>query len=264
VKIHSTVSSVKNVKVVFPLGVNVNLQRSTAHLAHQDPLAQLETLVNLVLLDLVVMMEHLELLLHHAQHKIPHASNVPLDPLAHPAPTDLLAHLAQMDNLEPPDNLLDKDLLDLPDLLEMLVHPETLALLDNLDPLETMVNAELVPLDQKDLLETLVPLVLLDQMATLVLPETMVLLDLLALPEILVLLETMVNLVLLVDLVFLAQMPPIVPAPLVQLSSSAVVLKFAKSALPDHFNLLFNETIKVVRTLFALALFSNKRKIKGF
>jgi len=264
VKIHSTASSVKNVKVVFQHGANVNLQRLTALLVPLDHPDLQEIQDNLVPLDLVVMMAKLELLLPHAPLKILHASNVPLVLLAHPVPMGHLVPLALMDNPVLLANLLDKDPLDLPDLLEMLDQTEIPVPLDNLAMPVQMVNVVLVPLDPKVLPETLVPPVLLDQMAIPVLPETMVLLDLLALLEIPVLLVEMVNLVLLAALVFLAQMLPIVPAPLVQLSSSAVVLKLAKSAHHDHVNSFFNETIKVVRALFALFLYSNKIKIKGF
>ena len=236
-KILSTASSVKNVKVVFPHGANVNLQRLTAHLAHQDLLAQLVNPDNLVLLDLVVMMVKLDKLQPLAPLKIPHASNAPLEQLAHPAQMDQLVPPAQMDN--PVHQELEAELAHPAqlDLQEMLDQTETLEHPVNPDQKETMELADKVPLDPKVHLVAQELPELQDQMATPVHPETMVLQVQLAQPETQVPLVEMVNPVPLVVQVFLAQMPHIVLAHLVQLSSSAVVLKhlsLAKSSAHQH------------------------------
>jgi hypothetical protein len=225
VKIPSTASSVKNVKVVFLHGVNVNLQRSTAHLDLQDLLAQLVNLDNLVPLDLVVMMVNLDKLQPLAQLKIPHASNAPLEQLVHPAQMDLQVPLAQMVNPEHLELEVELVLLALLAHLEMLDQTETPVPLDNLDQKETMELVELVPPDQKVHQVDPEPQVLQDQMATPEPPETMVHQVQLAPPETQVPLVAMDNPVPLEVQVFLAQMPHIVLAHLVQLSSSAVVLK---------------------------------------
>lgn len=235
-KIPSTASSVKNVKVVFPHGVNVNLQRSTAHLDHQDLLAQLVNLDNLVPLDLVVMMVKLDKLQLLAPLTIPHASNAPLEQLAHPAQMDQLVPPAQMDN--PVHQELEAELAHLAqlDLQEMLDQTETPEHPVNLDQKETMELADKELPDQKvhqvaqELQEPQ------DQMATPVDPDKMVLQVQLAQPETQVPLVEMVNPVPQVVQVFLAQMPHIVLAHLVQLSSSAVVLKhlLAKNSAHHH------------------------------
>jgi len=225
VKIHSTASSVKNVKVVFPHGANVNHQRSTAHPDLQDLPDQLVNQVNLVLLAQEVMMAKLDKQQPHAPLKIPHASNAPLVQLAHPAQMDKLVPLVQMDNPELLDNLVELDHLAQLDLQEMQDQTEIPVHLDNLVPPEMTELAELAPQDLKVHLEIPELLALLDQMATPELPETMVLQVQLAQPETPVHLVAMDNLVPLVVQVFLVQMPHIVLAHLVQLFSSAVVLK---------------------------------------
>ena len=224
-KILSIASSVKNVKVVFPHGANVNLQRLTAHLDLQAPLDQLVNPVNLVPLDLVVMMVKLDKLQLLAPLKILHASNAPLEQLAHPAQMDHLVPPAQMDN--PVHQELEAE-LDHPaqlDLQEMLDQTETPEPQDNPDQKETMELADKELPDPKVHQVAQEPQVVPDQTETLVLPETMVLQVQLAQPETQVPLVEMVNPVPLVVQVFLAQMPHIVLAHLVQLSSSAVVLK---------------------------------------
>jgi len=266
VKIHSTASSVKNVKVVFLHGANVNLQRLTAHLDLQVLLDLLEILDNLVLLDLVVMMDNPVHPLLLAQLQITAALNAQLELLAH---LDLMDHLDLPDLMDNPVHLEMLEALDPlahPDLLVMLDQTETQELLDNLDLLEMMDNVELAHLDQRDLQEAQAHLAPLDQMEILEDLDLMAApapLDLLVIPE---LQAVMDNLAHLVVQVFLVQMPLIVlahPDPLSSLAPDD--LKRGKSAhVFDHHPLLFSiETKKVVLTLCAISLYfshyGNKR-----
>jgi hypothetical protein len=165
---------------------------------------------------------------------------------------DLLVPLALMDNLVllelllALDHLAQLDLLDHPALLEiqvLLVNPETK---------EMMEPVELAPQDLKGLLAHPELLALPGQLETLELMDKQVLLDPLDLPEIQDNPDLMDNLAHLVALDFPAPMPHIVPAHLVQLSSSAAALKLAKSAHFDHDIFFPFETIQVV---FALCIF---------
>jgi hypothetical protein len=217
--------------LAFLHGANVNHQRLPAHPDHLDHPDLLDNLDNLEHLGLEETMVHLANPLHHALLPILHASNVPLDLLAHLALMDQLAHPDLMDNLVHLEMLVVLDHLDLLDLLDNLDLQETQEHLVNPEAKVMMEHVEPALLDLKDLLVHLALLVPQDLLEILVHLAMMVLLDLLARLEIQDNLVVMVLPDKLVDQVSPVQMQHTVHAPLVQLSSSADALKLAKSLI---------------------------------